>query len=290
MKKLFRALLCAALLCTLLLTTAHADMGPKPSVRITLEGLDGSLCYGTLLSERESTGPSSVWNGVAEHAQHSGNVDWAVLDEATWQAFVDYADSDGYHFLQEGWRVDETGQLAWTYYPPSRFKILLYFPESGTFLSSDICERYAFDSYFTARLTTSGLVVEKSYNYSGELISLGCRIVITIALELALALLMGFRRKKPFITIAAVNAVTQIALNVMLNIINYRSGYLAFMFNYVLLELLVLVIESVVFFLLLGRSGEERHKITHILLYTLLANALSFAAGFAVAKLLPGIF
>ena len=41
MKKLFRALLCAALLCTLLLTTAHADLGPKPSVRITLEGLDG---------------------------------------------------------------------------------------------------------------------------------------------------------------------------------------------------------------------------------------------------------
>ena len=63
MKKLLCAILCAALLCTALLTIAHADTGPKPSVRITFTGLGDRLCYGTLLSETKSTGPASIWNG-----------------------------------------------------------------------------------------------------------------------------------------------------------------------------------------------------------------------------------
>ena len=43
--------------------TAHADMGPKPSVQIAFTGMNpDALCYGTLLSERDSTGPSYVWD------------------------------------------------------------------------------------------------------------------------------------------------------------------------------------------------------------------------------------
>ena len=49
--------------------TANADMGPKPSVRIRFENMGDALCYGTLLSERESTGPASVWDGTEEHAR-----------------------------------------------------------------------------------------------------------------------------------------------------------------------------------------------------------------------------
>ena len=36
-----------------------------------------------------------------------------------------------------------------TYYPPPKFKILLYYPETETFVSSGIYERYAFDTYYT---------------------------------------------------------------------------------------------------------------------------------------------
>lgn len=44
--------------------SAYADLGPKPSVVINFENMSDELCYGTLLSQQPSTGPSSVWDGV----------------------------------------------------------------------------------------------------------------------------------------------------------------------------------------------------------------------------------
>ncbi|MCI7723933.1 MAG: hypothetical protein PUI03_07735 [Erysipelotrichaceae bacterium] len=128
----------------------HADMGPKPSVHIQFENMDDELCYGTLLCENESTGPASIFDGNKEHARIKEKYpDSYYFEEKIWKAFVEYQDADGYYFLQEGWTVSETKEIAWTYYPPSRFKILLYFPESGTFVSSGIYESYAFDTYYT---------------------------------------------------------------------------------------------------------------------------------------------
>ena len=50
------------------------------------------------------------------------------------------------------------------------------------------------------------------------------------------ALLFGFRQKKQLLILAVVNIITQIILNVLLNVINYNSGPLAFTFFYVLLS------------------------------------------------------
>ena len=55
MRKLVSALICLVLVFSLPVT-AKADMGPKPSVRITFTGIEGETYYGTLLSERRSTG------------------------------------------------------------------------------------------------------------------------------------------------------------------------------------------------------------------------------------------
>ena len=128
---------------TALPITAKADSGPKPSVRIQFKNMGDDLCYGTLLSKEKCTGPARVWDGTARNEQLYD------LDRNIWKAFVDYKDPDGYYFLQRGWTVSETGEIAWTYYPPEDFKILLYYPETGTFVSSGSYERYAFDTYYT---------------------------------------------------------------------------------------------------------------------------------------------
>ena len=103
--------------------TASADIGPKPSVRIQFTGIEGETYYGTLLSERKSTGPATAWDGYEEYR------DWKPENEKLiWEKFIAYEDADGYYFLQEWWDCSETNQLNWTYYPPNPFKILLYFP------------------------------------------------------------------------------------------------------------------------------------------------------------------
>lgn len=272
--------------------TAHADMGPKPSVQITFTGMDpGVLCYGTLLSESDSTGPSSAWNGEEEFAWYPDG------EYEIWKAFVDYEDEDGFYFLQEFWNCSESGRLAWTYYPPRTFKILLYYPESSTFCISPVYETYAFDSYYTVDLTDAAegrtlLTARESYDYTWELRSLTVRIVLTVILELAVALLFGYREMGALAFLTVVNLMTQIGLNVALNVINYRSGPMSFTFYYVLMEAVVFILEAVLYANLLHRfSGQPKPESANRAVgYAFTANAASFAIGLWLAHIIPGIF
>lgn len=287
-RKLFALLLCFVLVMAMPIT-ASADMGPKPSVRIEFTGIEGETYYGTLLSKHDSTGPASAWNGAPEYAHYKpGDKGYEI-----WLKFVEYEDSDGYYFLQEWWDCSETNQLNWTYYPPTPFKILLYFPETDTFYVSEIYERYAFDSYFTVDLSaydTNPIMASKSYDYTWEIISLVARIVLTIALELSIALIFSYREKKVLVLLAIINILTQVTLNVALNIINYNSGALTFTFSYVLFEILVFAIEAIAYAALLKKFSSKAQKKGRAVGYAFVANAASFAFGLWLAHVIPGIF
>ena len=287
LRKVLSLLICLILVLNLPVT-AKADIGPKPSINITFTGIEGETYYGTLLSERKSTGPATAWDGYEEYR------DWKPENEKPiWEKFIAYEDTDGYYFLQEWWDCSETNQLNWTYYPPTPFKILLYFPETDTFYVSDIYERYAFDSYFTVDLSdyaTSPITARQSYDYTWEVISLVARIVLTIALELAIALFFGYREKKALGFLAIVNVITQVVLNVALNIINYRSGSMGFTFAFICMEILVFAIEAITYKAALHRFSEKEKANQRGVTYALVANTASFAIGLWLAHLIPGIF
>lgn len=246
-----------------------------------------------MLSKTPSAGPASVWDGEEDHIN---NYD---LDIEIWKSFVEYEDKDGFYFLQRGWQVNESKELNWTYYPPKEFKALLYYPESDIFLISEICERYAFHSYFTVNLednntmlTEDVRVIEiyQSYKYEKEIISLIICIVITVLIEIIIAILFGFREKKQLLLILGVNVITQILLNVFLSIINYNSGYFAFIAFYILFELIVIGIEAVVFYNLLYKVSEVKKSKWYGVIYALIANLASFGLGLYLAQLIPSIF
>ena len=289
MKKYLSFLICFIIVFSFSVT-AFADIGPKPSVRITFKGVEsGTEYYGTLLSERKSTGPSSAWDGVEGHEQHYN------YNREIWQVFADYTDTDGYYFLQEVWECTDTNQLNWTYYPPSPFKILLYFPSTDTYFVSDIYERYAFDSYYTVDLaenfTAEKLIsAQKSYDFTWEMISLVARIAATILLEIAIAFIFGYREKQTLKFIAAVNILTQIALNVGLNIVNYNSGSMAFTLSFVLFEVIVFVVEALIYSLMLGKFSKKPANKGKSTAYAFAANFASFAIGLWLAHIIPGIF
>ena len=293
-------LVCCLLIILVFSVSVNADIGPKDSVRIEFKNMGETLCYGTLLSEDESTGPQSVWDGDEEHIYNEG------LDLDIWRAFAEYDDPDGYFFLQIGWKVSETKEIAWTYYPPDSFKILLYYPETDKFIVSGIYKQYAFDTYYTVDM--DGINIEsveyneelsnnerieayRSYNYRVEIISLIARIIITIVIEMAVALIFfGLRNKRQLLLLIGVNISTQVILNILLNITNYISGELAFIFIYILLELTVFVIESIVYCLFMNRLTDNPKNTKFYIFYSFLANAVSFGSGIIIAKILPGIF
>lgn len=266
----------------------NADTGPKPSVRIKFENMGDELCYGTLLAKEESTGPASAWDGKEE------NINLSFVDRDIWEAFVNYEDSDGYYFLQWAWIVSDTKELSWTYYPPNEFKVFLYYPETNTFMVSDVCKRYAFDTYYTVDMdgieigsikyddnlsSNQRLEAFKSYEFKNEVKALGCRMLITVVVEVLIGLLFKFRNKE-LLYILFINVITQIILNVLLNI---YTGF-GYYFVYLSLELLVFVIEAIFYCLMFKK------KKWHCVLYSVVANVSSFVIGLYLANLFPGFF
>ena len=82
-------------------------------------------------------------------------------------------------------------------------------------------------------------------------------------------------------TIIIVNIITQIGLNVALNIINFFKGQWAFTFYYVLLEFVVLLTEAIIY---------KKASIKKATIYAMLANVISFIFGLWLAHIIPGIF
>lgn len=277
-------------LCILMLFPigVSGDTGPKPSIRIQFKNMGDELCYGTLLSKEESTGPARAWDGEEE------NINLDFVDRDIWEAFVNYEDSDGYYFLQWAWKVNDTKELAWTYYPPNEFKVLLYYPETNIFMVSDVCKRYAFDTYYTVDMdgieigsikydeNLSGnqrLIMHKSYEFKNEVKALVYRILITVVVEVLIGLLFKFRNKE-LLYILFINVITQIILNVLLNV---YTGF-GYYFVYLSLESLVFVIEAIFYCLMFKK------KKGYCVLYALVANIASFVIGLYLANLFPGLF
>ena len=293
MKRRLAPMLAVFALLPLLMSTVSADMGPKPSVNIEITGIS-EPCWGTLLSESASTGP---YSSSKDHPEYSRSDDGAP--QAVWDVFYAYEESepDGYYFLNF---LDDCadGQLNWTYYPPQRFKLALWFPEENSMVVTGPYERYAFDSYYTLNLTNvrperdriiTGLTMERSYEAGKEAAGLIVRVVLTVLVEVAVAWLFRLRSAGQLKLILWVNVVTQLLLNGFLNWYSYANGTLFLNALFLVGEVLVLVVEGVIY----SRRLPALHRgdaPCRPWLYALCANALSCGVGLGLAHAIPGVF
>lgn len=290
-KSIIGMILCTFILVNMFPMKVQADMGPKPSVVIEIVGLEDEVYYGTLLSHSSGNGP---YEAISECTGKQGSEDYEI-----WKAFVEYEDSDNYYFFPEIYQCQGTDSFCWDYYPPSPFKILLYFPEYDIYVVSEIYEEYAFDSYY--RIDLSGIDFEnatsdvnvkawRSYDYVGETINLIVRIILTILVELAIARIAKYTEKKQFRFIIVVNVITQILMNVRLNMISYHHGGLSWILSYNNLEMLVFLIEAVLYAIVLPKISEKEIKKSRVIWYAFFANLISFFTGLLLAGVLPKFF
>ena len=282
-RKLPRFLLCLCAALTLLCVYACADSGPKPSVTVTLKGVGDRTWYATLLSSADSTGPYAVFEKYDKVPPEEA----AQLEaDPAWRAFYHYQDADGYYFLQFRVSGEGDGSVSWTYFPPQRFKLALYFPDSGEYVVSEPVERYAFHSAFAAdlRKADGGVVpVVRSWNCGKELWGLLLRVLLTVSIELSIAVPFGYREKRRLRQILRINLATQLLLNAALFAAARFGGVFAAMLLYLPLEIAVFVCEGTFY---RARFGGRRRPY----LYALTANAASFAVGVLLALRLPEWF
>lgn len=315
MKKSLRSLLAFLIAATVLCCIAMADTGPKPSASFTFTGMPDEDYYVTMLAEVDAYGP---------HRVHQPGEDLPYVLEAgrddpaypAWQKFVDYKDPDGYYFLEDLFEQchgdDEAG---WRYFPPEQFKLLLYFPESDTFLCSPVTERYAFDSVYrldlggkspaeVAALTLTDpngdplpspageITLDKADGTHQQIVGFFGRLGITLVIELALAWGWKYRKGSQLLFIGAANLITQCLLNASLLYWGAReTSRGAIIFWYILLELAVTGIEAAAYaYLLPGTDRKDPAVRRHAAFYALSANLLSFLGGLALSEVFPILF
>lgn len=259
----------------------NADTGPKDSIRIAFTNMGTEACYCTLLSEGESTGPYSAGD------RHTGD----EIDAA----FSDYKDTDGFYYLHYYSRAEVSKGFDWGYCPPSRFKILLYYPGTNTFAVSGIYEQYAFYSFFTVDMkdVQTGadnrvLTVKRTYSSLFVVFAFIMRVIITLAAEIAIALLFGFRQKKQIAVIIIINVITQLLLNLILYKVMVDMGAW-FIFLYIPLELLIIFIEAVTYIIALRNPNNPRANVADCVLYAFLGNFASFIAGALISIIFPWV-
>lgn len=284
-KRLISLLACFALALAVPFA-AFADIGPKPEVTVQTTGLSGD-CWVTLLAEETVIGP---W-----HETEKGTVAAVEPEEApVLDAFDAFEDPDGYHFLQWFDRVQDASPATWSYMAPKHFKILFWFPESGSYAVTEKLDRYAYSAVY--RVDFSGfdpaagevqtVAAQKNYDYAGEALGLAARFVLTLAVELLIALPFGYLKQQYLRVLLIANLATQLALNLALNLTAYYSGSLAMWVFYPLYELAVFIVEAVVFRLAFKPEAGKGHPV----LYAFVANAASYAFGLWLGNLVPALF
>ena len=277
-KRMLAAVLAVFVLVPMLMPLVSADSGPKPSTIITVPGAEEPMVL-TLLGDREQHGPYIAVQPGEEPGSWIGD---DPDQTGAWYALRDYADPDGFVFYGELWE----GQVRWTYWPPETFKIAVYYPQRELlWVSAETYERYAFRSNYRLILPAPGenavsgeadMVLRREHNWFTELGGLVFRILLTLAVELALAGLFGFNSPRQRKCILLTNLVTQVGLNVLLWVWYFYDGALAALIRLFLAELVVLAVELVVYLRRL-REGEGSGRTA---VYTICANVISVVVGF----------
>lgn len=279
-------------------TSVRADIGPKPSLKVTIIGMEDIPYTFDLLSE-------DVDGNFFDPETHSWN-HGHYLDEE------DYPDELFTFVCNDGLSVwslygspmpyinqidDSTNAQEYqdNYHPPREFKVLIYL-EDGTTIVSELVSRNYFDSHMTwdvtdvNKTTSSEGLGEISGNIhigpydeltgwnklSGVSIPrMALRILITMSIELGILLLFRYKKKESYVLVGITNAVTQILLTYLVARTAVYGGYFNAIFLLLFLEMFVFVIEGIVYSFFL-----KERKVLWALFYTFVANTITLIVGF----------
>jgi len=262
-------------------SAAFADMGPKASTIINISGIKGNYTA-TLLSLDDYVGP---WSTEMTYESSNG---WYLCSEENWKRLKEYDDADGYYFIGFAQSLSGDAELQWTYMRPENFKLLIYSEEAEEYYVSDPMECYAFASVYNANIFDGEMQVTEAHSFTVRLGALVFRIVMTIAIEILIAIAFGFKTKKHILIILVVNTLTQVLLNILL--LGYQPIFMFYVIQYAGAELIVLLTEATTYTLSFKKIDEHTATKKKIIPYAIVANTTSFVLGYLISLLMPEFF
>ncbi len=266
MKKFILTLFSVLFLITVSYRPVSADIGPKPSIHISFTEGPEHPVYVTLLAEKEAYGPHHALEFAREEHQEED------------EAFIKAAHDSGFYYWADCDLIESGEEFVWGYYPPDVFKVAVYDPVTKEIKVSDTYERYAFEARYELDLKTMK-VIEKSDSVK-EMRNFALRLFATLAVELLIALLFGYKSKKELLIIFIVNIITQGLLNIFLTAGEISMGAWVWMLIMPIGEIVVMILEMIIYWFTL-----KSHKKGRAALYALCANFVTFLLTFYSAGL-----
>ncbi|MCR4856059.1 MAG: hypothetical protein K5908_07800 [Erysipelotrichaceae bacterium] len=262
-----------AIIAMLLIGPITINNGYYQTTSVRIDGIEGT-CYGTLLSKQSVSG---IWTYQLE-------IDYNAPEKVK-AFFRDYQDDDGYFYLNFFQDVSE-GLIYWPIYPPEEFKVLLYFPDSDTFMvSEDSYQRYSLGSEFRTDISDGTIALEQDYDYPKLIVMTLVRIVIGIAVSILVAFMYGKPIKKDYLIIILSNTIFHILLNIAISLFSFRYGFS--IVNYFLFVWLIYV----PFIFLQGYLYKEKtYSLNTPYFCSLYTNVAAYAAGLFLVDCIPSLF
>lgn len=282
MKERVSALSLALLCLCLLVLPAHADMGPKPDLTITVVNAPEGECYVDLLYEGGGDGLSTDlavedYDPELLSALHSLEGDGWVLACAT--------GTSGAPIFGE-LTANHSGEYYYTYFGlPDTFRLAAATAEGAQ----------ATEEAYTRTRFHTNLVYDWSANTLTErtsppvyyLAQIASTLIPTLILEGAVLLLFGFRQRRTWLVFLAVNLVTQVGLHLFCDgqvLAGAQGGFAYYLLLLAVPELVILAVEAVAYGLLLREETVGRR-----VGYAICANLASFLIGFLPVHLLSSL-
>lgn len=265
-------------------TTIFADVAPKPSLEIIVKGIDNENYWLDLLVTDEST---YSWLELTD--EELGMV----------KKLAEYVDEEGFHpALLVGTRVPLNGELKgdknsdntyshnFSYVGTPEFFKIAILTEDDTLIISDLIHRKHFNSIVEFDLEDEILQGDIILS-AGEVkeiipinrMSLGfiSKLILTLAIEIGIALLFGFTIKNSGKTLLKTNLLTQILLNIAILWMGLSYGMLTALLIFIVMEIFIILFETIIYIKYLTEKSKRR-RIT----YGVLANTASLMIGVGI--------
>ena len=246
-------------------TNVFADEGPKPSIDVTVKNLKTSnyildlFVYDKEKAEKDE-GPA-VWGSI-------GLTDDEInqLYKLNYEGWISASTRAGKIIFSDCKGNDEYHNQFGYFGTPEVYKIVIINKDTGEVKISKKIVRKEFNSEVTVDYNNMK-VVETNINIVKTLIITAISLILTIAIELGIALLF---KTKNYVTIAITNLISNVLLQALL---------LIFVSNYTLVfiigEILVIGAELLIYLLRLKNISKAKTTI-----YTLVANLATILVTF----------
>lgn len=170
--------------------------------------------------------------------------------------------------LKENWIVHEFGYVGL----PDTYRIIIV-TESGDVSVSDTLNRQSLHSSVTYDYTSGKATTPKLW--ISYLLQFLTTCIPTILIEGIILLLFGFKLKENYKVFLLINIITQVALTMTMGIALIRSGPIAAYIIQFPVEIVILVVEALVYYKYFKGKSAKRS-----LVYGIVANLVSWGLGF----------